>query len=202
MTRVKICGLRTVEDVRKVNDLAPDYVGFVFAESSSRRVSRKTAAQMKRGLASGVKSVGVFVNQRISMISDLVNDGLIDCVQLHGDEGEDYICELKSRTGCPIIKSVSIGREAPTDFPAGADYLLLDTASPRRGGTGKAFDWALAADIKAPFFLAGGLSESNVTQALAALSPYCVDVSSGVETDGVKDEEKIRRLMQLVREEG
>jgi len=199
MTKVKICGLRTPEDVRKVSGLLPEYVGFIFAEGSRRQVSAGEAEQMKRLLPQGIQAVGVFVNQEIPVIAALVRDGIIDCVQLHGHEDEEYICKLKSLVKSTVIKSVSIGSAAPSLIPTGADYLLLDTASPQHGGAGKTFDWALAAGIKPPFFLAGGLSESNVKDAISTLRPYCVDVSSGVETNGVKDDEKIRRFIRLVR---
>ncbi|NLV17689.1 MAG: phosphoribosylanthranilate isomerase [Syntrophomonadaceae bacterium] len=200
MIKVKICGLCTVEDAGKVNRCLPDYVGFVFAEGSKRRITCSQAREMKKMLAAGIRAVGVFVNQEIPMIAGLVREGIIDVVQLHGDESIRDILELRRHVSCPVIKAVPVGNTFPARLPAGADYLLFDTATRERGGSGKRFDWALVASVNVPFFLAGGLNEENVSEALQMISPYCVDVSSGVETDGVKDEEKMRRFIRLIRE--
>lgn len=201
MTKVKICGLKTVEDVGKVNPYRPDYVGFVFAPGSKRRVSWELAKEMKGALAPGILAVGVFVNQEIRMIAGLVRAGIIDLVQLHGDEGKEDILELTGLVDCPVIKAVPVGHTPPVWLPQGADYLLFDTAAQERGGTGRSFDWSLLGNITAPYFLAGGIHEGNVAEAMAATQPYAVDVSSGVETNGVKDEDKIRRLIRRVRAE-
>lgn len=192
MTKVKICGLRTVEDARKVNALLPEYVGLVFAPSSRRRVTLATAREIKAALAPEIQVVGVFVNQTVSEIATLADAGVIDLVQLHGEETSREGIEL------PVIKSVAIGGEVSDELPQFADYLLLDTATP---GAGKTFNWRLAKRIKTPYFLAGGLNETNITQAIEMLHPYCVDVSSGVETDGAKDIKKIRRFIRLVRKD-
>ena len=200
MTKIKICGLKTVEDIAKVNSLLPDYVGFVFAEGSKRQVSIKEAKAMKQALDPRICAVGVFVNESIRQITELVSCSVIDAVQLHGDEDAAYLQALKAAVSCPIIKAIPVGA-IPPQLPLGADYLLFDTASKEHGGTGKTFDWSLLPPLQLPYFLAGGLNCSNVEEALVKLQPYCVDVSSGVETDGRKDQKKMRQFIRLVRKE-
>jgi len=198
MSKVKICGLSRAEDIKAVNASLPDYAGFVFAESR-RHVDERTAAKLKKDLDGCIEAVGVFVNDDIEKIIRLLDEGIIDIAQLHGDEDEDYIRTLKENCGCRIIKSVSIGSSMP-DIPKGSDYLLFDTLSAERGGTGITFDWHIIKgfDTK-PYFLAGGLSTANVREAIRLLSPYCVDVSGGVETNGVKDAAKIKEFINIVR---
>lgn len=198
MSKVKICGLRRMEDIDAVNRARPDYIGFVFAESR-RQVDAETAATLKAGLDAGIEAAGVFVNQEIGFITDLYRKGIIDLVQLHGDEDGEYIRRLRESCGCRVIKAIGVGA-APPPMPEGPDYLLFDTASELRGGTGKGFDWSLLKDYnEPPYFLAGGLTAGNVCEAVSLLAPYCVDVSSGVETDGAKDAEKIEEFVCLVR---
>jgi phosphoribosylanthranilate isomerase len=198
MSKVKICGLSRPQDIDAANRALPDFIGFVFAKSR-RQVSQAEAAALKERLDPRIKAVGVFVNEDIERIAGLCQRGIIDWVQLHGEEDEAYLARLRLRTGCPVIKSVSVGADLPP-LPKGADYLLFDTASIHRGGTGQAFDWRVLQGYQGtPYFLAGGLSPQNVAQALRALTPYCVDVSSGVETDGVKDPQKIDAFVRMVR---
>ena len=198
MSKIKICGLRRIEDIEAVNHALPDYIGFVFAQSR-RRVDIKTAVMLKEKLDIGIKAVGVFVNEDISAISEIVQSGIIDLIQLHGDEDDLYIERLKEICDCPVIKAVGVGSTLPL-LPKAADYLLFDTISTQRGGVGKAFDWNILNEYhNMPYFLAGGLSTENVSEALSQLLPFCVDVSSGVETDGFKDPEKINEFVQLVR---
>ncbi|MCL2149490.1 MAG: phosphoribosylanthranilate isomerase [Dehalococcoidia bacterium] len=206
MSKVKICGLRCVADVDAVNVALPDFVGFVFADSH-RRIDEVTASVMKEKLDTRILAVGVFVNQEIEYIANLYLKGVIDLVQLHGEEDDGYIRRLRERTGSQaskimrIIKAVAIGKALPA-LPHGADYLLFDTASKQRGGTGEAFDWGILKDYHGqPFFIAGGLSKSTVVKAMALLAPFCVDVSSGVETAGVKDAEKIAEFVRMVRKD-
>ncbi len=197
MSKVKICGLRRAEDIDAVNRALPDYIGFVFAPSR-RRVDMATAAALKEKLDKRIAAVGVFVNEETDTIISIYRAGIIDAVQLHGDEDDAVIRRLKK--SCPVIKAVGVGDTLPA-LPASADYLLFDTLSARRGGTGEVFDWKVLKDYKEkPYFLAGGLSEPNITDAMRLLNPFCVDVSSGAETDGVKDAEKIARIVRLVRE--
>ena len=198
MTKVKICGLSRPQDLEAVNRAMPDFIGFVFSPSR-RQVDEKQAAMLKAMLDPRIKGVGVFVNESIEYIAGLHERSIIDWAQLHGEEDTAYMRRLRKRCGCPIIKSVGVGSQVPA-LPEGADFLLFDTLSPQRGGTGKAFDWhALQGYQSPPYFLAGGLSPENVSQALGTLTPFCVDVSSGVETDGIKDPQKINAFVRLAR---
>ena len=198
MTEIKICGLSRAEDIEAVNRLLPDFIGFVFAESR-RKVDIKTATLLKQNLDSQIEAVGVFVNESIDTITKLYQDGIIDIVQLHGDEDDEYIRRLKKTCDCPVIKAVGIGDTLPS-LPAVPDYLLFDTLSSQRGGVGKTFDWNLLKEYTGiPFFLAGGLSVENAVEAIHLLAPFCVDVSSGVETNGIKDAEKMEKFVDAVR---
>jgi phosphoribosylanthranilate isomerase len=198
MSKVKICGLSRIEDIEAVNSVLPDFIGFVFAESI-RRVDEKKAALLKGKLDERIEAVGVFVNEDAETISNLYNNGIIDMVQLHGDEGPDIIKRLKEGCGCRIIRSVRVGDTRPV-IPKGPDHILFDTMSAQCGGAGKTFDWHIIKDLtEMPYFLAGGLDASNVRDAVSFLSPYCVDVSSGVETGGKKDPAKIDEFVKLVR---
>lgn len=198
MSKVKLCGLRRMEDIEAANRCRPDYIGFVFAKSR-RQVDAETAATLRAALDAGIAPVGVFVNQEPAYIADLITRGIIDIAQLHGEEDEAYIQTLRSLCNCPIIKALGVGKSVPT-VPAGADYALFDSLSVQRGGTGARFQWALLEDEQdKDYFLAGGLDCGNVAQAVETLAPYCVDVSSGVETDGWKDSAKMQRFVELVR---
>jgi Phosphoribosylanthranilate isomerase len=196
--KIKICGLRRAEDIEAVNAAMPDFIGFVFAKSP-RQIDSKTAAELKRKLDSCISAVGVFVNQPIDFIAELYRDGIIEIAQLHGDEDDEYINRLRQVCDCKIIKSVSVGDELPV-LPKTADYLLFDKASTQRGGTGEAFDWSALKNYQGiSYFLAGGLTPENVSDALNRLSPSGVDVSSGVETNSFKDSDKINKFVQTVR---
>ncbi|MFA0815006.1 MAG: phosphoribosylanthranilate isomerase [Anaerofustis sp.] len=201
MTKIKICGLRRSEDIAAVNEAMPDYIGFVFAESR-RRITKETARELKHLLDPNILSVGVFVNATLHEIMDICSDGIIDLIQLHGDESEKYTETLRSECGLPIIKAVRVASRqdilSAEHFPC--DYLLLDTyQKDAYGGSGITFDWGLIPSIEKPYFLAGGLNEENIAAAIKTCRPYCVDVSSGAETDGYKDREKIKRIVQTVR---
>jgi len=202
MTKVKICGLTRQEDIAAVNRYLPDYMGFVFAPGSRRRVTPEQACLLKERLDSRIKAVGVFTNETVQNIAALCDTGVIDIVQLHGDETEEFIRALRKKTASPVIKAVRV-RSAEQILQAqelSCDLLLLDTYQKGRyGGSGKTFDHSLIPALQKPFFLAGGLNESNIEQAVLASRPFAVDVSSGAETDGVKDENKIRRIMETVR---
>ena len=198
MSKVKICGLSRAEDIYIVNRALPDYIGFVFAPSK-RRVTIKTAAMLKAKLDPRIEAVGVFVNAEISGIAEIFKEGVIDLAQLHGDEDGAYINRLKELCGCMVIKAAGVGDSMPA-LPAGPDYYMFDTLSVRHGGTGRSFDWEILSKYSGPpYFLAGGLTAGNVSDALKRMSPYCVDVSSGVETNGVKDADKINDFIQKVR---
>lgn len=204
MTKIKICGLMREEDVSAVNTHRPDFAGFILAPSR-RRVSFAQAAALSAMLDPAICPVGVFVNEDPEEILRFVNAGVIRAVQLHGQETPDMLAALKKRlapSGIPVIRAVRM--ETPDDLApwqdSKADYLLLDAGS---GGTGQTFDHSLLAsvgEIKKPWFLAGGMAPENAAAAIRALHPWGIDVSSGVETDGRKDPEKIRRFIEAVRE--
>ncbi len=180
MSKIKICGLSRVEDIEAVNRALPDYIGFVFAPSR-RRVDADRAAMLKGKLDARIKTVGVFVNEGIDNVGEIYRKGIIDLIQLHGDECGAYIRRLRESCGCPVIKAVGIGGKLPV-MPDGADYLLFDTLSTQRGGTGKAFDWNVLKEYRGrPYFLTGGLSADNIAGAIRLLRPFCADVSSGAE---------------------
>lgn len=197
MTKVKICGLSRAEDIEAVNRFLPDFIGFVFAPSR-RRVDTKTADILKNNLDPQIEVVGVFVNESLNTVAEVYKRETIDIVQLHGDEDDDYIRRLKDRCGCTVIKALGVGDALPP-LPLEADYLLFDTLSDQRGGVGKVFNWSVLHDYHGPpYFLAGGLTAQNVANSIQLLNPFCVDVSSGVETDGIKDAEKIEAFIDLL----
>lgn len=199
MTKIKICGLTRFRDIDYVNTLLPDYIGFVFAKASKRYISPDNAAVLKNRLVDKIKSVGVFVNEPAESIINIAKAGTIDIIQLHGNEDSDYIEKLRNQTDLPIIKAYKITskEDAENAEKSSADYILLDNGN---GGTGECFDWSLCKNIKRDFFLAGGLDPDNVKQAIDKCMPYAVDVSSGVETDGTKDFDKIMRFIKSVRD--
>lgn len=200
-TKIKICGLTRMQDIEYVNEALPDYIGFVFAKSR-RQISPEAAAQLKSALDSRIKAVGVFVNESIELIVNISSHGIIDIIQLHGDENDEYIRVLRQKTSVPIIKAIRV-KDADSLKAAeqlSSDFLLLDAYSDKEfGGTGKTFDWEFTKSINKPFFLAGGISLENTKTAIENAEPYCLDVSSGVEIDGLKDRNKIIQLVNLVR---
>lgn len=199
--KIKICGLKRNEDIEYVNEALPDYIGFVFSKSR-RQVTLQQAYDLKRDLNSRIKSVGVFVNEPQDMIAELAKNGLIDLAQLHGNEDNVYISKLREKTDgkIKIIKAISISNEFSIDQinEIAADFFLLDNGS---GGTGKAFDYSLIKNkVNDRIFLAGGINAGNIKNAVS-LNPYCIDVSSGAESDGIKDREKIIKLVRSIRDE-
>ena len=198
MSKVKICGVSRTEDIAAVNRALPDFIGFVFAPSR-RRVDIKIAAMLKERLDPRIEKVGVFVNEDMNAVIRMFEGGIIDLAQLHGDEDGKYIKRLKETCGCRVIKAIGVGGTMP-DLPVEPDYFLFDTLSGQRGGAGKAFNWNILEYYSGiPYFLAGGLTVDNVLKAVNYFSPYCIHVSSGVETGGVKDEKKIEQFVRLVR---
>lgn len=198
MTKMKLCGLRRACDIEYVNELMPEYVGFVFAGGSKRYVSPEEAAELRRALHGSIVPVGVFVDERLEAVADLVNSHIIDAVQLHGREDEDYIHELRKLVDCTVIQAFRIEGEKDVEVAnrSLADYVLLDSG----GGSGETFDWSLIKGINRPYFLAGGLTPANVRAAISELQPYGVDASSSLETDGFKDKDKMAAFVQAVRE--
>ena len=199
MTKIKFCGLTGDCDIDAANELRPEYVGFVFAPKSKRYVTPERAAELKRRLADGIKAVGVFVNDNLYHVAELLNRGVIDIAQLHGSEDEEYIGHLRQLTGKPVIRAFRIktAEDIAEAEKCTADHVLLDSGA----GTGEVFDWKLIKNMKRPYFLAGGLSPDNVENAVEQLSPYAVDVSSGIETEGVKDKAKMAAFAAAVRGE-
>lgn len=200
-TKVKICGMTRMEDIQVANAACPDYVGFVFAKSR-RQIDFDTALRLKAELRGEIQSVGVFVNETVEKIAALVREKVIDAVQLHGYEDTAYIERLRAMARVPIIKAVRVQSPEQIQYYAKlpCDYLLLDTyVKGEWGGSGKSFDWSVIPKLQKPYFLAGGLNPQNVTDAVTALHPYCVDVSSGVETDGSKDSGKMDEFVKRVR---
>ncbi len=200
-TRIKLCGLFRSEDIETVNELRPEYIGFVFFKKSSRNLSPETAQALKKQLNKDIKAVGVFVDEDISYIKSIADQKIIDIVQLHGHEDNDYIDKLKGRISLPVIKAIQITDDSSFDKNkwSSADYYLLDSGM----GTGSTFDWDIVKgkvkSLGKEVFLAGGLDPENVSEAIANLHPFAVDVSSGIETNKCKDVDKMRRFVDAVR---
>ena len=197
MTKIKICGLFRDCDIDFVNEAMPDYIGFVFAKSH-RQVSVKQADLFRKKLNKNIISVGVFVNNDIEEIQKIYNDGIISIAQLHGSEDNNYISELRKNCNIKIIKSVNASADIDIQKIKNidADFLLFDGGI---GGEGKTFDWNIMSEIEKPFFLAGGLNIDNIDEAIKKVKPYAVDLSSGVETDRVKDKQKILNIVRRVK---
>ena len=199
MTKIKLCGLTRPCDIEYVNELLPEYIGFVFAPKSRRYISPEKAEVLREHLDDRITPVGVFVDEKIEIIADLIKRKIIDIVQLHGNESEKYITGLRRVIDCPVIKAFRIESEADiaSANQSSADYVLLDSG----GGTGKVFDHSLLKDITRPYFLAGGLTPENVETAIKQLAPFAVDASSSLETDGFKDKIKMTAFVNAVRKD-
>ncbi len=199
MTWIKLCGLSRPEDIKTANALKPEFVGFVFAPKSKRYISPRQAQKLKALLSPQIQAVGVFVNEEMAAVAELLNSGVIDLAQLHGNEEEQYIQNLRALTDRPILQAFRVTSEQDIQRAerSMADHILLDAGA----GTGTVFDWSLLRQIRRPYFLAGGLGPDNVKSALELLHPYAVDVSSGIETEGVKDPEKMAAFVAAVRKE-
>lgn len=197
MTKIKICGLRREQDIRYANELMPDYIGFVFLKGKMRYVTFEEAAHLRSLLDPAIPAVGVFVNEPVENVIRLLQSGTIQIAQLHGQEDEAYAEELRRAGDHCIIRAFAVrsSEDIHRAFAFSADYPLLDNGK----GTGETFDWSLFQEQEKPFFLAGGLSPENVKEAIECFHPYAVDVSSGVETDGFKDYEKMKAFMDAVR---
>ena len=229
MTKIKICGLSRDEDISFVNEAKPDYCGFIIHfPKSHRNVTPDRARELIRGLDRSICPVGVFVNEPMETILSLTEDGTLGAVQLHGQESTEYVEELKEKlrqqeaaasagqrevdapagqkiSGCEggrgrtvtLIQAFKIlsAEDVKRAGESAADYILLD----RGTGTGLTFDWNLVQEMGRPYFLAGGLGADNLEEAIHKMHPFAVDLSSAVETDKVKDREKIKRVVELVR---
>ena len=197
MKKIKICGLKRREDIEYVNKYQPDYIGFVFA-GKKRKLTYDQVVDLKKYLTSSIQVVGVFVNEDISFVEKLVKEHVIDLVQLHGQEDQKYIQALKEKVDFSIIKAIQIKNEDSFNEHYDVDYYLYDHGT---GGTGESFDWSMLKEVDKPVFLAGGINLLNIDDALKK-NVYALDVSSGVETDGFKDEKKIKKIVRRVRNEG
>ncbi len=199
MTKIKLCGLSRICDIDAANALMPDYIGFVFWKKSRRYVPYDLAARLRGRLNPKIRAVGVFVDESENEIARLFESGIIDAAQLHGGEDDGYITRLKRLTDMPIIKAFLIKDKSDITRAneSRADCVLLDNGL----GAGSAFDWQLLKSAARPYFLAGGLNPENVQSAVRTLCPYAVDVSSGVETNGLKDREKMAAFVAAVRKE-
>jgi len=199
-TKIKICGLKRDEDIQYVNEFLPEYIGFVFYPPSSRFVTVEQAVSLSNQVDKRITKVGVFLDNTLGEILEVIQSGAIDIVQLHGETAPELVKAIKGSTAMPVIEAFSIedAGDVKTAEESLADYVLLDHGP---GGGGSTFDWNLLSDIDKPWFLAGGLNPSNVQEALAICTPYAVDVSSGVETNKLKDKDKIEAFISKVREE-
>lgn len=196
MVKIKMCGLKRECDIDYANEIMPDYIGFVFWRKSSRYVSSETAAELKKHLNPAITAVGVFVDEEPEYIAGLVNDGIIDMIQLHGCEDEDYINVLRGLTDAPIIKAFRVinDEDITASKSCSADYIMFDSGC----GSGKTFDHSLIESIERPYFLAGGLTPDNVRSVAQKFHPYAVDASSSLETDGLKDINKMREFSKAL----
>jgi phosphoribosylanthranilate isomerase len=199
--KIKICGITRDEDVDYINEAMPDYTGFVFA-ASRRQISPAQAVRLRWRLAEDIVSVGVFVNAPVEDITALYWDGVFSLAQLHGNEDEMYIKRLreisaKGGTPVPVIKVIRSEELARgTVLTTDADYYLFDAWA----GSGLSFDWNVLTTLKSdkPWFLAGGINMENIAQAMA-YEPFCIDISGGAETNGIKDRDKVVQLTAMVR---
>ena len=199
MTKIKMCGLSRPCDIAAANAIRPEYIGFVFYPKSKRNVTPEQAVQLKKLLSPAIQAVGVFVDAAPEAVSALLRQGVIDMAQLHGHEDEAYLASLRQLTDKPLLQAFRIAEadDVTRAMQSSADMVLLDAGM----GSGEGFDWTLVQKIDRPYFLAGGLDTDNVTAAIQQLRPYAVDVSSGIETDGQKDKEKMAAFAAAVRKE-
>lgn len=189
-TRLKICGIKRIEDVEIINQIKPDFIGFVFAESK-RKIDLKTAIKLRKKIDSKIISVGVFVDEDIDNIVRAVKSKAIDIVQLHGNEDKEYIKKLKQKIDVKILKAIIVynSRKINIDY-ANADFLLIDSGY----GSGKTFDWNISINTKKLIFVAGGINIDNIEEAYKRFKPYAFDLSSSIEVEGYKDFNKIKDI--------
>lgn len=200
--KVKICGIRRAEDIEIVNKYLPDFIGFIFVPASKRYVEPKIVAELKKNLDPRIKTVGVFVNESIEKIREIKKVCSLDVIQLHGEETPQFCEELGGR----IWKAIRVKDEDCVEildtYAEYTELLLLDTyVDGTHGGTGQAFDWDLIEFFSADYNigLAGGITRENVLKAKKKVEPELIDVASGSETNGIKDEEKIKDIIQIIR---
>ena len=215
--KVKMCGISKVETISAVVEAKPDYMGLVFAPSKrqvtvdqAKTLVEELHKQYTKRYNNGteqsnndeIKTVGVFVNETLDNLVTIAKETNLDAVQLHGDEDEAFIQSLKERTNVEVWKAVQIrsAADAAAWIDSSADMLLFDAYhKDERGGTGEVFDWSCLDEFERPFMLAGGIDSTNVARAIRTVRPYGIDISSGIETEGVKDDEKIKAFTNIVR---
>ena len=218
--KVKMCGISKVETIPAIVDAKPDYMGLVFAPSKRqvtvdqakilveelhRGYAKKYGSDTEHDKNGTIKTVGVFVNETVENLVTIANEANLDAVQLHGDEDEAFIQSLKERTNVEVWKAVQIRSAADVEkwIDSSADMLLFDAYhKDERGGTGEVFDWSSLDAFERPFMLAGGIDSTNVARAIRTVRPYGIDISSGIETNGVKDDEKITAFIKIVKSIG
>ena len=196
--KIKLCGIRTANDIHLINEAQPDFCGFIVEfPKSFRSVTESELRNLAVQVNPEIKKVGVFVNAEKALVIRLLQENVIDLAQLHGQEDNIYIEEIKSKTGKQVIKAFSIKTKEDVQkaLKSPADYILLDQGG---GGTGQTFDWSLIPPINRPWFLAGGLNTNNLNTAIANLHPWGIDLSSSLETNKKKDPAKIKRIMELI----
>lgn len=202
MPRIKLCGMFRECDIDYANEAKPDLAGFILTGGYRRSVTQDWARLQKLRLSHDIQTVGVFVNEPVDRVADIYKSGIINLIQLHGDEDKDYILSLKKLVcDAPVLKAVRV--RATEDIldadKLPVDYLLLDTYRKGvAGGTGEIFDWSLIPETDKPVFLAGGIDLGNIDKA-AALNVYALDVSSGIETEGLKDRNKMIEIVKRVK---
>lgn len=208
--KIKLCGMMRNCDIVYANEAMPDYVGFIFADTR-RKVTASQAEEMKSLLHRDIRAVGVFVDADPAYVTGLSGRGIIDVIQLHGHEDAEYIRKIREMSDCPVIKAVKVTDEKDIIRAAelDVDYLLLDAYRKGiPGGTGEQFDWDIIERVRdreqtsicdKPFFLAGGINLYNLSEA-AAVGAYGLDISTGIETDGYKDREKMIEAVRLIRQ--
>lgn len=196
MTKIKFCGLRRPEDVDYANIILPDFIGFILSPRFHRFVPRKTLAELSGRADRRIVRVGVFVDNPVGEVLEILGSGAIDMAQLHGNEDGEFIERVKRESGKPVIKAFKITSKEDVGRAKAspADFVLLDAGT----GAGERFDWSLIENVGREFFLAGGITPENAREA-AAHKPYAVDVSSGIERDGFKDFGKMKALAEAVR---
>lgn len=196
--KIKLCGMFRPEDISYANEVKPDFAGFVLAKGFRRCILKEQAVKFREVLDPAIPAVGVFVNNSCEEVIPYLQEDIIQMAQLHGDETEEDIQYIKAVTGKPVMKAVKVKSRYDVEawLDSSADYLLFDGGT----GAGIAFDWSVVNDIDREFFLAGGLNAENLMTAMETVHPFAVDLSSGVETGGVKNLEKMYEVVRMVRE--
>ena len=199
-TEIKICGLTRIEDIIAVNRYGADYAGFVFCKKSKRYIDSYKAGELIDLLRSDITTVGVFLDEPLDNVISAARISGVQMIQLHGHESDEYVEYVRRTLERPVIKAFKADEEGALEkaLHTTADYVLIDSGA----GTGKKFDWNILKDFKREYFLAGGLDPDSVGEAISLLEPFAVDVSSGVETDGIKDEKKIESFIKAVKHGG